>query len=165
MSVSNSSTVTSSYTVADVAKVVRSIEADLVMIASSTGAVSENKAREYAHDIELLAKSDYLAKVDLTLISASENEVKALTYLFITENASSSARPGGVMWPSTPSGRLRVILSYTDKYRAQREQAKKLPLKIKWSPSYDDTSHSSLSSSGSRGYSSNGFGANRNDYS
>ena len=64
MSVSNSSTVTSSYTVADVAKVVRSIEADLVMIASSTGAVSENKAREYAHDIELLAKSDYLAKVD-----------------------------------------------------------------------------------------------------
>lgn len=56
MSSSSSSTYTSTYTVIDVEKVVRSIKADLVMIASSTKAMAEYKAKEYAHDIELLGR-------------------------------------------------------------------------------------------------------------
>ena len=59
MSSSNSSTYTTTYTFADVEKVVRSIKADLVMIASSTKAITESEAKEYAHDIELLAKNEY----------------------------------------------------------------------------------------------------------
>ncbi len=58
MSSSYSSTYSSTYTVADVEKVVRSIKADLIMIASSTRAMTEDKAKEYAHDIELLAKNE-----------------------------------------------------------------------------------------------------------
>ena len=66
---SYSSTETSTYTTTDVEAVMRRITADLVMIAASTGAITESNAREYAHDIELLAKNGYLDYVDVTLIS------------------------------------------------------------------------------------------------
>ena len=165
MSSSYSSTTTSTYTVADVEKVVRSIKADLIMIAGSTRALTVDKAEEYAHDIELLAKNNYLAKVDVTLVSALGAEINAAIYEFQNEDAFGTGRPGGVMWPSTPGGSIRVILSYTDKYRIEKEKANKLLLKINWQPSYVDTSHSHLTSSGSRGYSSNGFGADRSDFS
>lgn len=66
---SYSSTETSTYTATDVEAVMRRITADLVMIAASTGAVTETCARNWAHDIELLAKNGYLNYVDLTLIS------------------------------------------------------------------------------------------------
>lgn len=165
MSSSYSSTYSSTYTVADVEKVVRSIKADLIMIASSTRAMTEDKAKEYAHDIELLAKNEYLSKVDVTLISSYGSEVRAIKYIFQTEGASGTERPGGVMWPHTPDGRIRIILSYTDKYRNESEKSSKLPLEITWVSTTESTTHSSLSASGERGYSSNGYGANRSDYS
>lgn len=162
---SNSSTYTSTYTIADVEKVVRSIKADLVMIASSTKAITESKAREYAHDIELLAKNDYLAKVDVTLMSSFNSELKAIKYVFQTEDASGAARPGGVLWPYTPDGRIRIILSYTNKYWNESEKVTKLSFNVNWVATTENTNHSSLSASGERGYSSNGYGANRSDYS
>lgn len=165
MSSSYSSTTTSTYTVADVEKVVRSIKADLSMIAGSTKAMTVDKAEDYAHDIELLAKNNYLAKVDVTLVCTSKLEIKAAVYEFQNENASGTARPGGVMWPYTPNGKIRVVLSHTEKYQIEIEKVNKLPLKINWQPSYADTTHSCLTSSGNRGYSSNGFGANRSDFS
>lgn len=165
MSTTHSSTYSSTYTVADVEKVVRSIKADLVMIAGSTKAMTEDKARNYAHDIDLLAKNNYLSKVDVTLISSYGSEVRAIQYNFQTENASGTERPGGVMWPHTPDGRVRIILSYTDKYRNESEKVSKLPLEITWVSTTESTTHSSLSASGERSYSSNGFGANRSDYS
>ncbi|EMQ1187899.1 hypothetical protein R9W25_005878, partial [Klebsiella variicola] len=71
MSSSYSNTETRTYTVADVEKVVRSIQADLMMIANSSKAMTEDKAKDYAHDIELLAKEEYLNVVDVTLLSAA----------------------------------------------------------------------------------------------
>ncbi|MBS7827424.1 hypothetical protein J7624_09740 [Wohlfahrtiimonas chitiniclastica] len=165
MSSSYSSTNSSTYTVADVEKVVRSIKADLIMIASSTRAMTEEKAKKYAHDIELLAKNDFLSKVDVTLMSSSSSEIRAIQYIFQTENALGTERPGGVMWPHTPNGRIRIILSHTSKYRNEPEKASKLPLEISWVSTTENTNHSSLTASGERGYSSNGFGANRSDYS
>lgn len=165
MSSSNSSTYTTTYTFADVEKVVRSIKADLVMIATSTKAITESEAKEYAHDIELLAKNDYLSKVDVTLINSYGSEIRAIQYTFQTENASGSERPGGVMWPHTPDGRVRIILSHTDKYRSESDKVSKLPFEITWVSTTESTNHSSLSAVGERGYSSNGYGANRSDYS
>jgi hypothetical protein len=43
---------TYSYTLTDIETVVRRFTADIVMIAQSSGAVSEAKARDYAHDVE-----------------------------------------------------------------------------------------------------------------
>jgi hypothetical protein len=37
-------------------------------------------------------------------------------------------------------------------------------LKISWSPTNDDTSHSSLKSSGNRDYAKNGWGMQREDF-
>lgn len=79
---SYSSTYTSTYTVSDVEKVVRSIKADLIMIAGSTKAMTEDDAKKYAHDIELLAKNNYITTVDVTLMSSYESEVNAVKYLF-----------------------------------------------------------------------------------
>ncbi|MEE3528734.1 hypothetical protein QO167_30325, partial [Pseudomonas aeruginosa] len=51
-----SATQTTTYTTTDIEAVVRRITADLLMIASSSEAVTEAKAKEWAYDIELLAK-------------------------------------------------------------------------------------------------------------
>ncbi|MFK4206238.1 MULTISPECIES: HORMA-1 domain-containing protein [Acinetobacter] len=165
MSSSYSSTYSSTYTVADVEKVVRSIKADLIMIASSTRAMTEDKAKQYAHDIELLAKNNYLSQVDVTLMSSNGSEKKAVQYVFQTEDASGTERPGGVMWPHTPDGWVRIILSYTDSYFKESANVSKLSFEINWVSTTASTTHSNLTGSGNRGYSSNGFGANRSDYS
>src|ERR1700731_2681015 len=62
---------TDTYTTLDVETVVRRFTADIVMIAQSSGAITEEKAREYAHDVEALAKRGYIKQVDLTLFSGA----------------------------------------------------------------------------------------------
>src|ERR1043166_3174930 len=107
-------TVTVSYTYLDIEKVVRRFNADIVMIAQSSGAVTEATARSYAHDVELLAKEGYLRQVDVTLLSGSV-EVNACTYSVNSEAVSlSMSRPGGVNWPRVTNPFLRIVLFYTD---------------------------------------------------
>jgi hypothetical protein len=79
-------------------------------------------------------------------MSSYESEVNAVKYLFQTENASGTERPGGVMWPYTPNGRIRIILSPSDSYHKETEKAK-LGLKISWGTTDENTNHSSLSAS------------------
>lgn len=163
---SSTYTDTSTYTVADVEIVMRSVKADLMMIAASTKAITEQDAQNYAHDIELLAKNGYLVSADVTLLGVLGNELKAARYHFQTgDEANATARPGGVRWPETPHGDIRVVLKTTDSYKTESDKVSKLPCKISWTPSSVDTNHSSLAASGGRGYSSNGFGANRKDFS
>src|ERR1700716_2644033 len=92
-------TETFSYTNADVEAVARRFTADLVMIAQSSGAITEAKAREYAHDVEALAKKGFLEKVDVTLLSGLV-EMRAVQYTVNTTSGDlTMSRPGGVMWP------------------------------------------------------------------
>lgn len=135
-----------------------------MMIADRTKAMTEEKAKEYAHDIEQLAKKDFLESVDITLMSAAETEIVASKYDFQNEGANGADRPGGVDWPYTPTGRIRIVMSHTAAYRAHPEEVAKLPLKINWVSTSADTSHGTLKSNGGRGYSSNGYGTNRNDF-
>lgn len=158
-------TSTSTYTVADIEKVMRSVKADLVMIANSTKAMTPEKAIEYAHDIELLAKQGHLKFVDVTLMQ-NNSELRAVKYEFKNEGVTETGRPGGVLWPSTPKdggGWIRIHLRYSDSSSATKRSA--LPLKISWVPSSTDVSHNSLKSSAGRSYSSNGFGTHREDFS
>ncbi len=162
----NTTTATKSatYTSVDVENVVRRVKADLIMIANSTGAWPSEKAADYAHDIELLAKNGYLAWVDVTLFSGLA-EVKAVRFNVDTDAGSlTSARPGGVLWPRVVNARLRIVISYTSAYTDQAQQALKSKLRIGWVDSSDDTSHSSLSGGGSRDYASNAFGMKRKDW-
>lgn len=156
---------TSTYTVADVEEVMCSVKADLIMIAGSTKAMTESDAANYAHDIEVLAKKNYLKFADVTLMNGS-TEVRAVKYEFQTEGATGTGRPGGVLWPLTPKdkgGGVRIHLRYTDSSSA--EERAKLPLKISWVPASTDVGHKGLASSAGRNYSSNGFGTNREDFS
>ena len=69
-----SATATAEKTItdADVTAVMRRVTADLVMIAQSSGSITEPMAREYAHDMEVLAQARYLRIVDVTLLSGGE---------------------------------------------------------------------------------------------
>lgn len=156
---------TSTYTVADVEKVMRSVKADLIMIAGATKAITEGDAANYAHDIEVLTKNNHLKSADVTLMSGT-SEVRAIRYEFQTEGATGTERPGGVLWPLTPKdkgGWIRIQLQPTDSSSPEKRRA--LPLKISWKPSSTDTSHKDLTCSAGRGYSSNGFGTSRKDFS
>lgn len=156
---------TETYSVADVQVVMRRVTADLVMIAGSSGAVTEDKARDWGHDIEVLAKNGYLKMVDLTL-SSNGVEKKATRFEVNTQaGAFTMSRPGGVLWPTLPNPDLRIVLYYTDAYDAAAKEKMRSNLNVPWLPTSADTSHSTLYSSANRDYVSNGYGMQRKDFS
>lgn len=164
MSYTATATATETYTYVDIETVMRRVLADLLMIASSSGSVTEAKAREYAHDIELLATNGYLKSVDLTLI-AGEREYRAVRYEVNTAAGDlTMTRPGGVLWPRLPGAWLRIILSYTSDYTDEARGRMAGRLKIGWTPSNADTSHTGLSAAGGRDYASRGYGMQRKDF-
>lgn len=167
MSDSLTRTRAATFTSADVAAAVRRLEADLIMVAQSTGAISEAKAREYAHDVEVLAQAGYLKSVDLTLLTggSSGSEVKALTY-YVNEEAGglAASRPGGVLWPRVDKPYLRIVLSHTRAYDQAAKQKMSSKLTISWSATDADTRHLALSQSGGRNYVSGAYGLQRSDF-
>ena len=130
------------YTITDIETVVRRFTADILMIAQSSGSITEATAREYAHDIEALAKGGYLKSVDLTLFSGVD-EIRATQYeVAATAGDLAMSRPGGVMWPRVSNPHLRIVLNYTNAFDAAAREGMKF--KINWTPTDADTSHSSL---------------------
>lgn len=161
---SQTTTATNTYSVADIEAVMRRVTADLVMIASSTGAITEAKAKEWAHDIELLAKKGHLRVADVTLLSNGV-EQRATRYTVDSETGSlSMSRPGGVLWPKVPNAYLRIVLSYNKSYDNEAKEKLRDKLKESWVSSDADTSHSTLKTSADRSYSSNAYGMQRQDY-
>jgi hypothetical protein len=59
---------------------------------------------------------------------------------------------------------LRMVLGYSSTYTATAKEAFKEQLKINWSPTNADTSHSALNSAGGRDYASNAYGMQRRDW-
>lgn len=157
------STQTSTYTHSDVEAVVRRITTDLVMIAESSGAETEDTVRGWGHDIELLAKNGYLEMVDVTLLSHGE-EQKAVRYQVDASGGLSNERPGNARWPKVGGAFLRITLFYHSSYDQTARERLAGKMKTSWTKSYADTSHSQLTKSGSREYSSSGFGMKREDY-
>jgi hypothetical protein len=157
----------STYTVSDVSTVMRRITADLVMIAQSTGAITETTARAYAYDIEVLAQGGYLKSVDVTLLSGGSNgtEVSATTYTVNTASGNlTTSRPGGVMWPRVSVPYLRLVLYYTGDYDPVARAKTAPKLKNSWSPTDADTRHLYLVATSGRDYVSNGYGVQRKDF-
>ncbi|MGC6061447.1 hypothetical protein [Enterobacter kobei] len=156
---------TESYSVADVQNVMRRVTADFIMIAESTKAVEVEQVKNWAHDVELLACHGYLKHVDLTLLSDGK-EVRAIRYVVNSEAGGlHSSRPGGVLWPTVPAPFLRIVISYTSAYDQAARERLRAKLRIAWSPTSADTSHSSLNSTKGRDYESNGYGIERKNFS
>lgn len=161
---SQTRTASATYTTTDVENVVRRIRTDLVMIAESTGAWTPQEAADYTSDIELLAKAGYLAWVDVTLLQYGL-ELKAVRFDIDTNAGGlTTSRPGGVLWPRVAGAKLRIVISYTAAFTSAAREAMRGKFKISWTASYDDTSHSSLSSSGGRNYVSSTYGVQRKDW-
>lgn len=152
------------FTTTDIQKVVRRFRADIIMIAQSTGALSESEARDYADDMDQLAQNGFLSKVDVTYMQGGE-ELRASLYTVNTAAGElTSSNPGGVRWPVVANARIRVTVSYTSEY-TDAQRAKLQPkLAINWVKSTADTSHSQLKSQGGRDYASNGWGMQRKDF-
>lgn len=157
-------TASETYTHTDIATVIKRFTADIVMIAQSSNAITEQKARQCAQDVEELAINGYLKNVDLTLFDGNV-EVRAAQYTVNTSSGElSMSRPGGVRWPRVNDPFLRVILSHTSAYTAAAEEATKGKLNFNWSSTNADTSHSALKGSGNRDYQKNGWGMQRQDF-
>lgn len=160
---------TQTYTALDVEAVFRSFKADLRMIAASTSALTAAKAEDYCYDAEYLAKKGYLASVDVTLMDRSGEEVRAAHYTVNTTAGDlTSTRPGGVLWPKTLDGSLRVLLFYTHEWYKLTDDGRahiSVPLKINWGPSSADYSHSTLKLGGGRAFASSVYGLERKDFS
>lgn len=161
---SQTRTASATYTTTDIENVVRRVRADLSMIAESTDAWTPQTAADYAHDIEVLAKAGYLAWVDVTLL---QNGVELKAVRFDVDNdagALTTSRPGGVLWPRVAGGKLRIVINYTAAYTSEAREATRSKLKVGWVKSTEDTSHSSLTSSGGRDYVSSSYGMQRKDW-
>jgi len=161
----STNTTTHTYTATDIEIVVRRFAADLIMIAQSSGAISQDTAHDYAHDVELLAKNRYLRQVDLSLLSGF-TEVRAVQYVVTTAAGNlSMSRPGNVLWPRVTSPYFRITLSYNATYSEDARQGMRGKLRVNWTPTSADLSHATLQSTGGRDYASNGWGLQRKDYS
>ena len=161
---SYTTTATHTYSVADIEAVMRRFTADLLMITQSTGAITEAKAHEYAHDVEVLAKRGYLASVDLTLLAGGV-EIRAARYSVNTASSElTTSRPGGVRWPRVANPDFRIVLWYQPSYDAAAREAMRTKLLIGWVPTLADLSHAGLARAGGRDYASNGGGLQRQDY-
>ena len=155
-----SSTYTETYTETDIEAVFRRFRADLLMIAQSSRALSEQQALDYADDLELFANKRVLEFVDLTLLDGAA-EIEAARYTVDASGDLSTSRPGGVLWPQVRDPKFRVVVRYTAAYYLHDFGGM---LKVQWVPTNEDVSHGSLNEVGTREYSSNGWGLHRQDY-
>lgn len=160
----NTTTTTETYSTTDVQNVVRRFQADLKMIADSTGAISSVDVANYVHDIDLLATKGYLAYVDLTLLNLGK-EVRAARYTVDTDAGGLvSSRPGNAMWPRVAFPKLRVVVSYTSDFDSEARRSLNGKLTLTWTTNNDDTSHASLNDDGGRNYTSGSYGLKRKDW-
>lgn len=160
-------TVPDTFSATDVSAVMRRVTAEFVMIAQSTGAITEAKAREWAHDVEALAQGGYLKAVDLTLLTGGAFGTEVLATRYTVDTASgdiATSRPGGVMWPRVHDVYLRIVLSHTGTYDATARARMKSKLKETWSRSDTDISHQQLVAAGGRSFVSSTFGMHRQDF-
>jgi hypothetical protein len=153
------------YTIADIAKVIDCVAADLDMNAQSTGLLSRDLVKQYAVDVKALAQQGYLLEANIVLQNAAGQPIRAAKYEVATDGRNLTAhRPGNNLWPRTPGGALVVEVRYSQKWHdlsdAQRIAFKKT-LSPDWSASATDLSFPSLQRSADRSYVSNGWGVTK----
>jgi hypothetical protein len=158
-------TQTHSYTIADIAKVIDCIAADLDMNAQSTGLLPRNLVKQYAADVKALTQNGYLFEANIVLHDSSGRLIRAAKYEVSTDGSALIAhRPGNNLRPSTPGGELTVVVRYSHKWRdlsdVQRAAFNK-NLSPNWCASDTDLSFPSLTRSADRSYVSNGWGVTK----
>jgi hypothetical protein len=165
---SYSESLTETYSVADIGKVIDCVAADLDMNSQSTGLLTRDQVKNYAADVKALAQKGYLVAANIVLHDASGEPIRAAKYEVSTDASTLTAqRPGNNRWPRTPFGELSIVVQYSQKWRnltdAQRA-AFKQTLTTGWTTSSTDLSFPSLTRSADRNYVSNGWGVTKSVY-
>ena len=160
--------VTQTYTIADIGKVINCFAADLDMTSQSTGLLSRDLVKQYAADVKAMAQAGYLVEANIVLKDSAGKIIRAAKYEVSTDAASLSAsRPGNNRWPATPGGELSIVLQNSPKWQnltdAQRAAFDKT-LGTSWIPSNTDISFPGLTRYTDRNYVSNGWGVKKTVY-
>jgi hypothetical protein len=167
---SQTSTHTTTYTVADVRKVVESFAADFSMMAQATGLRTRESVANTVSDLRTFAEHGYLIDVRLILKDATGKYLRGAVYT-VSQAAVGwvSNRPGGNLWPRTPGGQLQVVAAIAAAWWEKTDLEKgvfiaKYGLHSAWDLTTEDTSFAGLASSQGQRYASNGYGWERTNY-
>jgi hypothetical protein len=157
--------VTQTFTIADIGKVIDCIAADLDMMAQATQLLTREQVKTYAADVKAMAQSGYLLEANIVLYDASREPIRAAKYEVASDGSLLKAqRPGNNLWPRTPGGELGVVVRYSQKWLnltdTQRAAFKKT-LSPGWTTSNTDLSFPKLTRSVDRTYVSNGWGVTK----
>lgn len=159
---------TTSYTTADIGKVVDCFVADFDGIAQSTGLRTRDDVKEVGADVKLMASRGYLREVNLCLLNEAGTTIRATKYTVNTSaGVLTASRPGNYLWPRTPGGSLSVVVHYSELWKGLSQPTKETfarELKRRWSTSGIDTSFPTLRPTADRNYVSNGYGLQRSTY-
>src|SRR6266850_1326027 len=143
---------TTTYTVADIRKVVDNFAADFSMMAQATGLRTRENVATVVSDLKTLAETGYLIDVTLYLFDKDGHKIRAARYR-VSDSASGwqSERPGNNLWPRTEGGSLRVMANLTDAWDNMSSEGRQAFIRDRgmnypWSPAAWDTSLSGLSS-------------------
>ncbi|MGD0956170.1 MAG: hypothetical protein ABR953_04995 [Candidatus Acidiferrales bacterium] len=165
---SSTETLTQTYTIADIAKVIDCFAADLDMTAQSTGLLSRDLVKKYAADVKAMAQGGYLLEANIVLHDAAGNVIRAAKYEVSTNAGSLTAgRPGNNLWPATPNGELSVVVKNSQKWRDltdSQRQTFRGTLSTSWTSSSTDLSFPALTRAADRNYVSNGWGVTKSVY-
>ena|ERR1700680_1904573 len=161
-------TLTQTYSVADISKVIDCIAADLDMNSQSTGLLTRDLVKQYSADVKALAQKGYLLEANIVLQDSSGAVIRAAKYEVSTDASTLKAqRPGNNLWPRTPFGELNIVVRYSQKWLALTEAQKAAfnqTLSTEWTTSSTDLSFPSLTRSADRNYVSNGWGVTKSVY-
>ena len=167
---STTATRTTTYTIADIRKVVENFGADFSMMSQSTGLRTADNVAKVVADLKTLAEHGYLLDVTLYLVDTAKVKIRVAHYK-VSQSASGwkCDRPGDGLWPKTPGGELRVLANVKDEWSnmssADRQEfIRDNGMNFPWSPADWDTSLIGLTSSAGQKYSSNGYGWERTNY-
>jgi hypothetical protein len=159
---------TQTYTIADIGKVIDCFAADLDMTSQSTALLTRDLVKQYAADVKVMAQRGYLLEANIVLKDTAGNVIRAAKYeVNVNAGSLTASRPGNNRWPATPRGELSVVVKNSQKWRdltdAQR-QAFQGTLNISWTSSSTDLSFPALTRAADRNYVSNGWGVTKSMY-
>ena len=168
---SSTGTRTTTYTVADIRKVVENFAADFSMMAQATGLRTRESVEATVADLNIFAECGYLVSVTLFLLDRNGDKFRVALYK-VSDSAAGwkSDSPGNNLWPRTEGGVLWVVGTLSDEWGSKTEAEKESFVKTRglnfpWSRTDKDTSVSGMISSSGQKYASNGYGWERTNYS
>lgn len=168
---STTATKTTTFTVADIRKVIENFAADYTMIGEITGLRTRDYVSKDIADLTQFANDGYLVRVTLYQLDKDGNPLNVSVYE-VSESAAAwkTGNPGGNLWPVVSGSSLQLIATLTDAWFAKSDASQQQYVKDKglhgsWAKSGKSMSLAGLKSSEGQKYASNGYGWARTNYS